>query len=111
MNTLEFSDLAFDFLGKIRIFCKQIANLFLALAEATTIIGIPSTGLFKNLQIRTDIDDFTQTRNPFAIKDVKLHLLERRSNLVLHNLDSGFVADHFVCTLNGAHSTNIETHR
>lgn len=77
VDALHFTDLLF-ISPLTRMLLEELAHIFLALAETLTVVGVPCARLFQHIELGTDVDDFTEAGNAFAIKDVKLCLLERR---------------------------------
>src|SRR5215216_900441 len=82
-----------------------------ALAQPLAVIGEPGAGFFDDAGLDAEIEDLAHLGDAFAIHDVELDLLERRRQLVLHHLDAGLVADHFVAFLDGADAADVEADR
>ncbi|CSD27685.1 Uncharacterised protein [Vibrio cholerae] len=59
----------------------------------------------------TKIDQFTFTVETLAVHDLSVGFFKRCRNLVLHNLDTGFVTNHFFAFFDCASTANIQTNR
>src|SRR6185312_5951457 len=57
------------------------------------------------------IEDFADLRDAFAVHDVELDLLERRSDLILHHFDACGIADNVVAILDLTRAADIEPDR
>src|SRR5471032_651527 len=86
------------------------ARIILTLADTFAVIAVPGTRLLDDLRIRTQIEDLAFARRAFSIKDVEVGFLERRRDLVLDDLDLGFVADHFVTRFDRAGAADVQAH-
>src|SRR5918993_1004422 len=105
---LVLTDTVFDLERHFRVRTQELARVVFSLTDAVTVVAVPGAGLFDDVQLGSQIDDLTVTRNTFAVKDVEICLLEWRRHLVLDNLDLGFRADHFVALLDRTDPTNVE---
>src|SRR5690606_32450368 len=103
-----FADPVFDFESHFGMFFQVFANIVLALAAARATIAEPGTRLVDGAGLRTQVDDFALACDARPVHDVELGLLEWRRNLVLDNLDTGFVTDDLVALLDGANTADIE---
>src|SRR5262249_30203066 len=81
-----------------------------ALADALAVVGEPGARLFDHARLDAEIDQLAALRHAFAVHDIELDLLERRSELVLDHLDAGLVADHLVALLDRADPADVEAH-
>src|SRR5690606_2375019 len=57
-----------------------------------------------------EIEDLADLRDAFAVHDVELDLLERRSDLVLDHFHPGRVADDLVAVLDLPRAADVEPH-
>lgn len=64
-----------------------------------------------NIHINSRIHDFAHLGNALAVHNVKLCDLERRSNLVLDNLNLCVVTDYLAANLNGLDSSYVKSNR
>src|SRR5476649_1672794 len=106
----RFAHLVFDFPRQLRTFFQEGARIILTLADTFAVIAVPGTRLLDDLRIRTQIEDLAFARRAFSIKDVEVGFLERRRDLVLDDLDLGFVADHFVARFDRAGTADVQAH-
>ena len=79
-----------------------------ALAEADAVEGEPGAGLLDDAGLDAEVDQFARLGDAFAVHDVELDLLERRSDLVLDHLDPRLVADDLVAVLDRADAADVE---
>ena len=91
-----------DFAGDLGVVAQEPLRVLAALAEALAVVGEPGAGLLDDAGLDAEVDEFADLRDALAVHDVELDLLERRRDLVLHDLDAGLVADHLVAFLDGA---------
>ncbi len=59
----------------------------------------------------TQVQQVPFARNALAVQNVDLRLAERGGNFVLHHLDLGPVADHFLTVFDGCHAPNFAPYR
>jgi hypothetical protein len=87
---------------------QEFAGIVLALADLFTLVRIPGPGFLDQFVGDPEFDDFTGAGNAFAVKNVENGFAEGRGNLVLDDLDLGFVTNHFVTALDRADATDVE---
>src|SRR5690606_13323977 len=83
----------------------------LALADTGTAIAVPGARFVDHASLHAQVDDFAFAGDARAVHDVELGLFERRRNLVLYDLDAGFVAYDLFALLDGADAADVEAHR
>src|SRR5690606_40335745 len=73
--------------------------------------AVPGASALDQLGFHAHLDQFAFARDAFAIEDLGDHLLERRRQLVLDDLDPGLVADDLVALLDRADAADVQAHR
>src|SRR5476649_1405947 len=106
----RFAHLVFDFPRQLRTFFQEGARIILTLADTFAVIAVPGTRLLDDLRIRTQIEDLAFARRAFSVQDVEMRFLEWWRDLVLDDLDLGFVTDHFIARFDRAGAADIEAH-
>src|SRR5262245_5374330 len=96
--------------GDVGVGLEEAFGVLAALADALAVVGEPGARLFDHARLDAEIDQLAALRHAFAIHDIELDLLERRSELVLDHLDAGLVADHLVALLDRADPADVEAH-
>ncbi len=86
---------------------QVFARVVLALADLLAVVGIPGAGFVDELVGDAEFDDFPLVRDALAVEDVEEGFLERRRDLVLDDLDLGFVADDLVALLDRADAADV----
>src|SRR5690348_1141532 len=104
-------DALLDLVGQVGVVLEELARVLLALTELVALVGVPSAGLADDPLLDTDVDQATLAGDALAVHDVELGLLERRRDLVLHDLDPGPVADHVGAVLEGLDAAYVQTDR
>src|SRR6185437_16866926 len=94
----------------VGIVLEELLGVLAALPDALAVVGEPRAGLLHHAGLDAEIDQFADLGNALAVHDVELDELERRRQLVLHDLDAGLVADHLFTILDRPDAANIETH-
>src|SRR5690606_19880554 len=104
-------DPVLDLEGELRTLFQEFARVVLALADAFAVVAVPGAGLVDDARGHAKIDDLARSRDAGAIEDVEFGRLEGWRNLVLDDLDAGFVADDLVALLDRADPADVEAHR
>src|SRR5690606_25845130 len=104
----HFADLVFDLVGQIGVLAQELAGVVLALTDLFALVGIPGAGLVDDLVGHAQVDDLAFAADAFAVEDVEFGRLERGRDLVLDDLDLGFVADDVVALLDRADAADVE---
>src|SRR5699024_3345412 len=94
-------DTQLDLLGQAGVVAEEVADVPLALAQLITVIGEPGAGLADDAVVDAHIDEAALAGDPVPVEDVELGLLERRGDLVLHDLRACPVADRVLTLLEG----------
>src|SRR4051794_22647861 len=81
-------DLLLDLVGEVGVVAQERPRVLLALTELVGLIGVPSTGLAHDALLDTEVDEAAFAADALTPHDVELGLLERRRDLVLHDLDA-----------------------
>src|SRR3546814_19157538 len=100
-----------DPVEKLSIFLEEGLCVLAPLADPLRIIAEPGARFFHEPGLHAQVQDFADLGDAFAIHDVELHLLERRSDLVLHHLHPRGVAYNPVAVLSLPGATNSQTAR
>src|SRR6202161_3528039 len=101
-------DRHFDFCRDVGIGFEERFGVLAALTDALAVIRKPGAGFFHDAGLDAEIDQFAELGNAFAVHDVELDLLERRSELIFDDFDPGLIADHLVALLDGADAADVE---
>src|SRR5690606_27957269 len=96
--------------GHVGVLFQVFADVVLALADARALVAEPGARLVDDIGLHAQVDDLAFARNAAAIHDVELGLLEWRSDLVLDDLDAGFVADDLVALLDGTDAADVQAY-
>src|SRR5262249_20324638 len=105
------ADRRLDLGGDVGNGLEKYLGFLAALADALAVVGEPGARLLHAARLHAQVDELAHLRDALAVHDVELDLLERWRQLVLHHLDAGLVADHFVALLDRANSADVEPHR
>jgi hypothetical protein len=90
---------------------RNTRALSLPLADAFTVIAVPGTRLLDDLVVGAQIQDLAFARGAFSVQNVEVGFPERRRDLVLDDLDLGFVTDHLIARLDRAGAADVQAHR
>src|SRR6476620_10992223 len=101
-------DLLLDLVGEVGVVPQEVADVLLALAELVALVGVPSAGLLHEALLDTGIDDAALAAEALPPEQVELGLLERGSDLVLHDLDPDPAADRVGALLEGLDAAHVE---
>ena len=82
-----------------------------ALPELLAVEGVPSPGLLDDAEVGADVEQRALTADALAVHDVELGLPERRSHLVLHDLDPRAATDDLDAVFDGLDAADVEPHR
>src|SRR4051812_28451032 len=104
-------DLLLDLVGEVGVVPQEVARVLLALAELVALVGVPGTGLAHEALLHTHVDEATLATEALTPDQVELGLLERRRDLVLHDLDPHPAADRVGALLQGLDPAHVQTHR
>src|SRR5687768_12887526 len=96
------ADLALDLVGDGGVLAQELAAVVLALADLLALVGVPGAGFFHDAMVHAHLDDLALARDALVVEDVEVGDLEGRSDLVLHHLHAGLVADDLLALLDGA---------
>src|SRR5204862_7689777 len=80
-------------------------------AHALTLVGKPGARRLDHTGLDTKVDQLAAFRDAFAVHDVKVDNFERRSHLILYNLDTGLIANHLVSILDCPDTPDVEANR
>src|SRR5213075_1674970 len=86
-------DLRDDPLADIGMLTQERGRVLAALSEALVVEAEVRAGLLHDLPFEPSVEDRAFPRDPRAVDDVELRLLERRRHLVLDHLHAYAVAD------------------
>src|SRR5699024_8817919 len=92
-------DAVLQLFGQLGVRLQEITSLFLALAELLTLIGEPGPRLLNNPGVHAEVKDRALSGNALTVEDVELGDLERRRDLILHDLQPGAVTPHILAVL------------
>src|SRR5690606_37111546 len=98
-----------DFGRDLLVLLQEGLCVLAALAEADIAVGEPSAGLVDDVGLHAEIDQQPGMADPLVEHDVELGLPERRSDLVLDDLDAGAVPDLVLAVLDRADPADVET--
>src|SRR5690606_240924 len=96
------ADLPFDLARDFLVLLQEVA--------AGALVGVPGAGLLDDALADAEVDDLAFAGDARAVHDLELRLAEGRGHLVLHDLDTGHVADDFLAALDGADAAYVEPH-
>src|SRR5690606_35248709 len=105
------AQLLLKFRGDFRVVRQELGRVGLALTDLGAFVGIPGTGLLYETVQNTQVDHLTVEVDALAVKNLELGLAERRSDLILHNLDAGFTTDDFITFFHRASTADVQTNR
>ena len=78
--------------------------------QLVALIGEPRARLFDDVGLQRHIKHGTFLGDALAVQHIEFGGLERRSHLVLNNLDLGTVADSLITVLNGLDTADVHTY-
>src|SRR4051794_21078436 len=104
-------DLLLDLVGEVGVVTQEGADVLLALAELVALVRVPGAGLADEAVLDAGIDDAALAAEPETPDQVELRLLERRGDLVLHDLDADPAADRVGALLEGLDAADVEADR
>ena len=81
------------------MFCQELLCVLTSLSDLILIVSKPRTALLYNADIRCQIENIPDSGNTLAEHNIKFCFLKRRRNLILYNLDSCTVTEHFTTLL------------
>src|SRR5690606_27633082 len=100
-----------DLVGDVRVVLEEPPRVLLALAELVALVGVPGARLAQDSLIDAQVDERSLARDTVTVEDVELGLLERRGDLVLHDLHAGAVADRLAAVLQRLDAAHVEPDR
>src|SRR5215216_3511653 len=111
LHAEESLHLFFDFGHEYRIVLEVHLGVFTSLSDALRTIAVPGAGLVDDVGFSSNVEHEARMADAFCVHDVELGLLERRRDLVLHDLHAHVRANDVFLVLDRSDATNIETHR
>src|SRR5882762_5966980 len=81
------------------------------LSDALLAEGKPGAALLDEIPLDGEVQKLPFPRDSFVIEDVELRLLERRGDLVLHDLDLDVAPDDALSVLDRADAPDVHAHR
>src|SRR5713101_4338624 len=72
---------------------------------------VPGPGLFDDPLVSANVDQLPLLGHAATVEDVEFRFSEWWGNLILHDLDLGAAADHFLFLLHGAGAADVQAHR
>src|SRR5215468_11308402 len=109
-HTQLFLDLLLDFVGEIGVVAQEVARVLLALPKLVALVGVPGTGLAHDGLLHPEVDETALPADADPEQDVELRGSERRSALVLDDLDLGTAADGVGAVLERLDPPHVEPH-
>src|SRR3990170_4457385 len=100
-----------DLLDDVGVLGEESGGVLPPLAQAVVAKAEVGTRLLHDLPLECDVEDSPLPRDSRPVDDVELGLLERRGDLVLHDLDPDAVAERLRAVLERLDPSDIETHR
>src|SRR6185503_14389470 len=104
-------DLLADLDHHVDVLGEERLHVLPALAELLTLVGEPRARLLHDAELHADIEERSLAADALAVHDVELGLLERRCNLVLHDLDPRAVARSLGTVLDRLDAPDVEPYR
>ncbi len=91
---------------------KNLLHRITTLTQFVSFIGKPATRFFHDFEFDTQINDFSDFGDSFAIHDVEFHYFKRRSHFVFHHFHFRSVTSDVVCGfLNLTDPADVKTNR
>src|SRR5262249_2257752 len=109
-HTQLFLDLLLDFVGEIGVVAQEVPRVLLALPKLVALVGVPGTGLARDGLLHPEVDETALPADADPEQDVELRGSERRSALVLDDLDLGTAADGVGAVLERLDPAHIQPH-
>src|SRR5579863_10224097 len=97
-------------LRHLRVLLEVSTGVFAALPDALSAIAEPGAGLLDHVLHDTDVDEIPLTRSALAVKNVEFGFFERRSDLVLDDLNPRPIAHHVLAVFDRRDTADIDTH-
>src|SRR5580692_250725 len=104
------ADLGIHLYEDVLVLFEEAARVFAALPDALARVAIPGTRFFHDVVGHRQVQHVAFAADAFAIKNVEFSFAERRSHLVLHDLDLGARADDGVAFFHGGDAADIDAH-
>src|SRR4051812_44793689 len=98
-------------LAHVRMLAEEGRGIVAPLPEPLVAEGEVRTRLLHDLPLDSGVEDGALPGDPGAVDDVELRLLERRRDLVLHDLDANAVAEGLHAVLERFDPPDVEAHR
>src|SRR5213078_1972522 len=98
-------------LGDVGVLAQEGGRVLPALSEPLVLEAEVRARLLDDLPLERRVEHGALPGDPRAIDDVELGLLERRRNLVLHDLHPHSITKRLDAVLQRLDSTDVETHR
>src|SRR5215217_4859137 len=90
------------------MFAQEGCRVLPSLPEALVSVAEVRARFLHELLLEADLEDRPLPRDAVAVDDVELRLLERRGDLVLHDLDADAVADRLDALLERLDAPDVE---
>ena len=100
-----------DRLHEVRVLLQECRRVLTSLAEPLVAEREVRARLRDDLPLETDVEDGALPRDAVPVDHVELRLLERRRDLVLHDLHADAVADRLRPLLERLDAPDVESHR
>src|SRR6476620_1444794 len=88
---------------------QEHLRVLTSLSDALAVIAVPRARLLDDPRFGTNVHEQRRVADPFGVHDVELGLLERRRDLVLHDLHANVRADDVFLFLDRSNAANVET--
>ena len=100
-----------DLLADVGVLAQERGRVLTALPEPLVAEAEVRAGLLHDLPLERGVEDGALPRDPGAVDDVELRLLERRRDLVLDHLHAHAVAERLDAFLERLDAPDVEPHR
>src|SRR4029450_483985 len=100
-----------DVLRHVRVLAEERSRVLATLPEPLLVEAEVRAGLLDGLSLEPGVEHRAFPGDARAVDDVELRLLERRGDLVLHDLDADAVADRFDALLERLDAPDVEADR
>src|SRR5215472_14851266 len=104
-------DLLLDLVGQVGVVAQEGAGVLLALSQLVALVGVPGAGLAHDPLLNPEVDQAALPADPDSEKDIEFCAAERRSALVLNDLDPGTAADRLCAVLEGLDPPHVQPDR